>query len=250
MQRFPLYGANNAAPNNSRGAFTLIELLVVIAIIGILIAILLPAVQAARESARRTQCINNIKQLGLAALNFHEANQAFPMGRQQPNTYSQHAMLLPYLEQGTVYSQINFANGTGSNNAKFVNIPGFRCPDDLDDRMSSAADSADQYDAVLGAWGRNNYRANAGSDVGTTVNDGSPSAKETNNGIFLTNVVVRMAQITDGTSNTALFSEKVLGDGDDNNVEVLSDYFQLANNTTTNTAAKVYTKCMALQPAT
>ena len=150
MQRFPLHRACGSSAGDRRRAFTLVELLVVIAIIGILIGILLPAVQAARESARRTQCINNFKQLGLATLNFHEANQTFPMGRQQPNTYSQHVMILPYLEQGSVYAQINFANGTGTNNAKFVNIPGFRCPDDLDDRMTSAALSGDQYDAVLG----------------------------------------------------------------------------------------------------
>jgi prepilin-type N-terminal cleavage/methylation domain-containing protein len=250
MQRSSAHLACGPSALNIRRAFTLVELLVVIAIIGILIAILLPAVQSARESARRTQCINNLKQLGLATLNFHEANQFFPMGRQQPNPYSQHVMILPYLEQGSVYDQINFANGTGTSNARFVNIPGFRCPDDLDDRMTSATLSGDQYDATLGAWGRNNYRANAGSDVGTTVNGGGASAKETNNGIFLTNVVVRMAQITDGTSNTALFSEKLLGDGDDNNVEKQTDFFQLANNTTTATATQVYTKCVALNTAT
>jgi prepilin-type N-terminal cleavage/methylation domain-containing protein len=234
------------APVGARNAFTLVELLVVIAIIGILIATLLPAVQAARESARRTQCINNFKQLGLAALSFHDANMVFPIGRQQPNTYSQHVMLLPFLEQNAVFAQINFSAGTGTNNVKYINIPAFRCPTDSEDRMNNPSLSADQFDAVLGAWGRNNYRANAGSDVGTTVNDGDVTAKETNNGIFLTNVGVRIGQVTDGTSNTALFSEKVLGDGDDNTVEVFSDFLQIANNGNTATATQVYTKCMAL----
>ncbi len=231
-----------------RPAFTLVELLVVIAIIGILIGILLPAVQAARESARRTQCINNFKQLGLAALSFHDANGAFPMGRQQPNTYSQHAMLLPFLEQGAVFAQLNLANGTGSNNVKYTSIKGFLCPTDFDDRMTNPSLSNDQFDAVLGAWGRNNYCANGGSDVGTTVNDGNTQARETNNGIFLTNVAVRLGQVTDGTSNTALFSEKIRGDGDDNTVEAFSDFLQIANNNNTATALQVYTKCMAINP--
>jgi prepilin-type N-terminal cleavage/methylation domain-containing protein len=252
MQRFTVHGDRSASPYFARRAFTLVELLVVIAIIGILIAILLPAVQAARESARRTQCINNLKQLGLAALNFHELNQYFPMGRQEPNTYSQHVMLLPFLEQANVFAQINFTLGTGKNpsNVQFVSIPGFLCPDDPEERMDDPTNTSDQCDAVLGPWGRNNYRGNAGSDVGTTVNENQTNASETNNGIFLTNAFVRIAQITDGTSNTALFSEKLRGDGNDDTAEVLTDFFQLANNNNTAKATQVYTKCIALQPST
>ncbi len=230
-------------------AFTLVELLVVIAIIGILIALLLPAVQAAREAARRTQCINNLKQLSLAALEFHDANASFPMGRQQPSTFSQHAQLLPFIEQAAAQAQIDFTIDTGSNLARFTQINAFLCPSDPDERMTNPNTSADQYDAQRGAWGRNNYRANAGSDVGITTNNGTVNAREQNNGIFLTNFTVSIPLVVDGTSHTALFSEMVRGDGDDNSVEILSDFFQIADNNNTATTAKVYQKCVALNPA-
>src|SRR5215210_4645960 len=105
-----------------RSGFTLIELLVVIAIIGVLIALLLPAVQAAREAARRIQCTNNLKQLGLGLHNYHSANETFPPGGSRnpydpPNktdgspswsSWSAHALLLPYLEQKPLYDAANF----------------------------------------------------------------------------------------------------------------------------------------------
>jgi prepilin-type processing-associated H-X9-DG protein len=105
--------------------------------------------------------------------------------------------------------------------------------------------SADQA-----GWGRNNYRANAGSDVGTTTNDGASNAVEQNNGVFLTNTTITLKQVTDGTSKTALFSEAIRGDGNDNIVEAASDLFQLANNNSTATAAGVYQQCIAVKPST
>src|SRR6188474_2864139 len=93
--------------------FTLIELLVVIAVIGILVALLLPAVQQAREAARRTQCRNNLKQIGIAMSNYHDVHQTFPPGRLrnpvdgQGRCFSAYAYLLPYLEATTLYDQIN-----------------------------------------------------------------------------------------------------------------------------------------------
>ena len=103
-------------------AFTLIELLVVIAIIGVLISLLLPAVQSAREAARRSQCINNLKQIGLAMHNYHQALDTFPQGKSQSadaagysdkqyagwTEWSAQAELLPYIEAGTQYNAINF----------------------------------------------------------------------------------------------------------------------------------------------
>ena len=106
-------------------AFTLVELLVVIAIIGILIALLLPAVQAAREAARRMQCTNNLKQLGLAFHTYHDANKSFPAMRCGPSDFiswgmtSYFVMLLPYYEQGALYSVITAKNPPASANGEY-----------------------------------------------------------------------------------------------------------------------------------
>lgn len=91
-----------------RKGFTLVELLVVIAIIGILIALLLPAVQAAREAARRSQCTNNLKQLGLAIHNFHDVNNVFPIGQPDDDNdnYAWGAYILPYVEQKQMYDTL------------------------------------------------------------------------------------------------------------------------------------------------
>ncbi len=124
----------------SRRGFTLIELLVVIAIIGVMVALLLSAVQSAREAARRMQCKNNLKQIGLAMHNYHGTHSSFPPGRLrsmvdgQGRCFSAYAYLLPYLEANPLYSQIDFnanpddpaANGT----ALGQTIPYFLCPSD------------------------------------------------------------------------------------------------------------------------
>lgn len=124
----------------SRRGFTLVELLVVIAIIGILVALLLPAVQAAREAARRSQCVNNLKQMTLATLNYENAKKELPRlysfldphTKNDPPAHGVHVWILPYLEYQPVYDQYDFKVlwSHGNNNAKAagVDIPAFICP--------------------------------------------------------------------------------------------------------------------------
>ena len=122
-----------------REGFTLVELLVVIAIIGILVALLLPAIQAAREAARRSQCSNNLKQIGLAIQNFHDSQKGLPpllLGRRRPSFW---AVLLPYMEQNNVWEQISFTDtsadeiGDNYNSGSILTteqaiVPGYLCP--------------------------------------------------------------------------------------------------------------------------
>src|SRR3954469_8704700 len=129
-------------PRSRRRGFTLIELLVVIAIIGVLIALLLPAVQAAREAARRMQCVNNLKQMGLALHNYESVAGAFPMSDvvadpgkpyQSTNGFSVHVRILPFAEQGVAFNALNFTvNHQHDANTTIVGMKVglFVCPSD------------------------------------------------------------------------------------------------------------------------
>ena len=129
--------------NRQRSGFTLIELLVVIAIIAVLIALLLPAVQSAREAPRRIQCTNNLKQLGLAMHNYNDSYGSFPIGRSvfvtattgtTPYSYSPFAMLLPFIEQSPLVriDQLQPAAlyQDGNSTAVATSVLGFLCPSD------------------------------------------------------------------------------------------------------------------------
>lgn len=174
--------------------FTLIELLVVVAVIGILIALLLPAVQQARSSARRTQCLNNLKQIGLAAHNYHDTHLTLPPGAMlvgpsfgTASGWGWGAMLLPWLDQQAMYEQIDFHIGTasGSNVPLIASvIPVWKCPADIG--PGTLEINVPGSGAFMVAHG--NYAAS--SDVMSALSN------------------VQFNDILDGLSNTALASER------------------------------------------
>ena len=190
--------------------FTLVELLVVITIIGILIALLLPAVQAAREAARRSQCSNNLKQIGLAMLNYESANGTLPLGmdntpinpKYQPwKGTSAFAGLLPYVEQQGLYDQYRFdLRVYDPINTAVVNVqvPAYLCPSD--DAAGRTLDNR---------FARSNYAICCGS------NTWWKSASDlTTDGAFQTDVSKPLSAFKDGTSNTIVASELIAGHDD------------------------------------
>jgi prepilin-type N-terminal cleavage/methylation domain-containing protein len=226
-------------------AFTLVELLVVIAIIGVLVALLLPAIQAARESGRRSRCLNNVRQIAVAGLNYEQAHKRLPAGRIVPRPWSHYVRLLPYLEQSAVYGMVDFDEKIKDEQFELLRtqqMDVFLCPSDPEDRLQDLGDEEAQWD-----WGRNSYRGNSGSDTGQMTGVGSPAEQvEQNNGVFVTNRWIKLAEVTDGTSNTAMISEMVRGDADDLHVDVPGDWFRISEGNLT--AQQVYTACLAIDP--
>src|SRR5690606_839337 len=183
--------------SSRRHAFTLVELLVVIAIIGILVALLLPAVQSAREAARRMQCQNNLKQLGLALHNYHDALQAFPPSSVWPDE-SQIAsknngnlgptwviLILPYLEQQALHDafDLNQSICAEYNRApRSVQLATMLCPSDGFNRRPFKGSSSGDTSNLGDDWARGNYGANASLAAlrkGSGISDG---ATETSGG--------------------------------------------------------------------
>ncbi len=235
---------------------TIIELLVVIAIIGTLLALLLPAVQMTRESARRLACTNNLKQIGVTLQNYHSANRRLPygcgpdqdtqvssLGTLADRRYSTHSQLLPYLEQNNTYKAIDFhvapfepytnaaqdhpnvyaspvtlvVNGR----AAVVTIPVFLCPSDIDQLPCP--------------WGHNNYRACNGSTW--SGRDG--------NGMFFQDSATRFKDVSDGLSHTAMFSERVRGTWSHQTHDTLADLYNIAGVWTEDSFRK---ECASLTP--
>jgi len=212
-----------------RRAFTLVELLVVIAIIGVLIGLLLPAVQAARESARRTNCSNNLKQVGLAALNYETAQGVFPTGINMwnPNScsspqpalppryegWSWSTFILPYMEQTGIHGLIAFDangyNGASSFPATGKFIQGYVCPSDpLGNRLvwtDSGKQNGQHPDEDAAAT---NYVGVADS-VDFSCDGTWP--KVDGNGMLFQRSQIGMRNVSDGTSNTLLVGEAING---------------------------------------
>jgi prepilin-type N-terminal cleavage/methylation domain-containing protein/prepilin-type processing-associated H-X9-DG protein len=233
--------------NVPRGAgFTLVELLVVIAIIGILVALLLPAVQAAREAGRRTQCTNNMKQLGIAFHNDHDTNKKFrPLVMASPQVgdisdFNQPfgpnwaILILPFIEQSALYNQVSTSINTYmvDSNLNWRSIRGttlsaYLCPSDTGQELL--------FSKVGGGWARGNYGANGGPGmfwnggaVGVAANNGGKWQDNNPNGFaseyypsytagwngggpLVVNGGTGFHSITDGTSSTILIDELRIG---------------------------------------
>jgi len=201
-------------------AFTLVELLVVIAIIGILIALLLPAVQAAREAARRSQCVNNLKQFALAGHNYHDVYKTFPRHSYIPGNYgcgpagascdawriwqgfSVHTMLLPYVEQRAIFDSVNWDAVWYSNPASVWNVK-------VDAYLCPSATAAPETASNIWAGGPGcNYAVSNGPTLYW-----ASGTKANHPGFFTPHWETRMADIKDGTSNTIFAAEVLTGDG-------------------------------------
>ncbi len=190
--------------------FTLVELLVVIAIIGIMVGLLLPAVQSAREAARRMSCQNNIKQLGLALHNYESAYKAFPpstvaSGGSASQPWSGQSFILPFLEGDATFSKINFSTGyhAGSNKTLFppngiaaVRVSTLLCPSETEDhsRLNTSTGEAEHYPL--------NYGQNVGQYLVF-----NPVTQADGGGAFAVNLQLKPNAFLDGLSNTLAYAE-------------------------------------------
>jgi prepilin-type N-terminal cleavage/methylation domain-containing protein len=202
--------------SRARAGFTLIELLVVIAIVAVLAALLMPAVQQARESARRTQCANNLKQFGLALHSYHDAHRRFPpsstsdveQGGWIGNPLARHlhswcAFVLPQLDQGTLYNQLNFNVSSFHPNNRAVaetTLPVFHCPS-----FTGPTFSPDENYTRFGNFALANYVAMGATSVGAIY--GGNSGLFVPDGVIYPLSSVSARDISDGLSNTLLLVE-------------------------------------------
>jgi prepilin-type N-terminal cleavage/methylation domain-containing protein/prepilin-type processing-associated H-X9-DG protein len=204
-----------------RRAFTLVELLVVIAIIGVLTAMLLPAIQGARESARRAQCTSNIKQLAMAAHNYHSAKKKFPTGAHLPVDVGDRPTmgtnlwveLLPYIEEYSLYNKWDFddnrnnvAGGLSATQAQVIRI--LVCPSDpLSEPVWELVGGVGTPPWSWGYYAISSYGGSAGRRA---IQAGPPPefARLTRDGVFFISSNIRMKDITDGSSKTLFMGER------------------------------------------
>ena len=185
--------------------FTLVELLVVIAIIAVLIGLLLPAVQKVRESASRTQCENNLHQLGIAMHSYNDGYGMFPNeggegGTGQTNV-SFYVLILPYVEQGNLYSAM--VSGTTVKTGAAVPVPTFLCPSRRSARVGPKADYAGIFDDSIQHLG-----SSGNGDLDIVMGASTAAAQKT----ILNNLGVRLVDVTNGagTTNTLLLGHKIM----------------------------------------
>ncbi len=197
---------NGSSERQRRLGFTLVELLVVIAIIGVLIALLLPAVQAAREAARRSQCANNLRQLGLGILNYESARRHLPpsalvdlgvTSTSNNGSWGVHGRILDHLEQSNLKDLVDIEAGWDNQQAIHdVRIAIFQCPTDF--KSEESRTFSDNRPTL--------WPTNYGFNLGTWfVFD--PTTQEGGDGVFYPNSNLPLARVTDGTSNTLLCAE-------------------------------------------
>jgi prepilin-type N-terminal cleavage/methylation domain-containing protein/prepilin-type processing-associated H-X9-DG protein len=251
-----------------KSGFTLIELLVVIAIIAVLVSLLLPAVQSAREAARRAQCVNNLKQFGLALHNYEQACNALPFGKGGdymsviPSApiyarWSTHSQLLGFLEQTPLYNAINFnlppetpdAGGMGMGMGMGM-ISAYQDPNRENATVCRIAISVflcpSDAAVALNNWpGGNNYVGNEGNWLCDACEQYPPMIGYTGlpRGPFYNRSSVRFSSLTDGLSNTAFFSEKKRGIG---TYDVFRDMFMIGS---TMSIDDTFQQCSALNPS-
>ena len=197
-------------PAAPKGGFTLVELLVVIAIIGVLIALLLPAVQQARESARRTQCVNNLKQVGLAVHNFHDTFGELPPSRIQYEYLGWSAVLLPFMEQTNLYDQLDLKKKYKDQTtaAQQASIAGYVCPSrhqqgDLTTTVQAINEDNGavwDYATVSGPSGDNSIIRQLNKEKGMIVVAKGNKDQYTSQTNF--------ASVTDGLTNTIMIGER------------------------------------------
>lgn len=195
-----------------RQGFTLIELLVVVAIIAIVISLLLPAVQQAREAARRTQCKNNLKQIGLALHNYLDAHSVFPpsfcIGAAKGGTWSIHARILPFVDQANVYTHADLTVSysdppNASSGVTQQRLPVYQCPSEIKSDIRLASDPS-----VGPNYFPPNYAFNAGTwKVFTPTSSNFADGGTAGDGAFAPNSKFTTAHFLDGLTNTIGFAE-------------------------------------------
>jgi prepilin-type N-terminal cleavage/methylation domain-containing protein/prepilin-type processing-associated H-X9-DG protein len=207
----------------ARAGFTLIELLVVIAIIAILIALLLPGVQQAREAARRNQCANNLKQIALAIHNFEDTHHTLPSSRRGPQHATWCVQILPFLEQASLYDQWNIADTyyMQQESVRTASLPVFYCPSRRGSMLSTQFEvsstglpDTQEYPGALG-----DYAGNGGQFAGSIVDEYlcrgamcQATSSLSGSVVVTSESRTRLRDVTDGTSYTFLVGEKHVPD--------------------------------------